>query len=68
MRKSCDGWIGEFFIEDEGDSCSETLRDRLVAEVIFAGGVETSAFDSVNINFGENLVTICSNNQGIELE
>ncbi len=76
MRKSCDGWIGGFFIEDEGDSRSETLRDsrsetlreRLVAEVIFAAGVETSAFDSVNMNFWENLVTICSNNQGIKVE
>jgi len=36
--------------------------------VIFAAGGETSAFDSVNMNFWQNLVTICSNNQGMEFE
>ncbi|MCT7983973.1 BrnT family toxin [Laspinema sp. A4] len=36
--------------------------------VIFAAGVETSAFDSVNMNFWQNLITICSNNQGMEFE
>ncbi|MCT7970191.1 BrnT family toxin [Laspinema sp. D1] len=40
----------------------------VVAEVIFAAGLETSAFDSVNINFGENLVTMCSSSQGMEIE
>ncbi|MCT7978916.1 BrnT family toxin [Laspinema olomoucense] len=36
--------------------------------VIFAAGVETSAFDSVNMNFWQNLITICSNSQGMEFE